>query len=185
MTSDLTDRELVIRTREGNSAAFGTLVGRHIRPALAIAWDYVQALDDAEDLVQEAFHRALRKLKRFDERRPFGPWLYTIVRNLAHNEAARRTRWGSDPIPEKIRSTSDPHQDVEDAEIAERIERGLEALPPMQRSCFRLCQVEGFDSAEVADMLGIGKATVRTHVHRARTALQETLGSMWDERNEQ
>lgn len=183
MTSDVTDRELVIRTRGGNSAAFGTLVGRYLRPALAIAWEYVPALDDAEDLAQDAFHRALRNLRRFDEMRPFGPWLFAIVRNLGRNEASRKTRWASVPVPEELRSGSDPLRDVEGAEIVERIERGLEALPPMQRSCFRLCQVEGFDSAEVAEMLGIRSATVRTHVHRARAALQKTLGALRDERN--
>ena len=183
MTSEVTDRELVIRTRAGQSAAFGTLVGRYLRPALAIAWEYVIALDDAEDLVQDAFHRALRNLRKFDERRPFGPWLFTIVRNLSRNEASRKTRWAGGTVPEDLRSDSDPHRDAESAEVAERVEHGLAALPPMQRSCFRLCHVEGFDSAEVADMLGIKAATVRTHIHRARAALQETLGVLRAERS--
>ena len=109
--------------------------------------------------------------------------MFTIVRNLGRNEASRKTRWAAVPVPEELRSGSNPLRDAERAEIAERIERGLEALTPMQRSCFRLCQMDGFDSTEVADMLGIGRATVRTHVHRARAALQNTLGALRDERN--
>ncbi len=68
-------------------------------------------------------------------------------------------------------------------EIADRVAAGLEALPPMQRSCFRLCEMEGFDSTEVAEMLGIKPATVRTHVHRARAALQTSLRALRDKRN--
>jgi RNA polymerase sigma-70 factor (ECF subfamily) len=184
MTADVTDRELILRTREGNSTAFGSLVDRYLRPALAVAWEYTRSRDDAEDLVQDAFHRALRKLKRFDEGRPFGPWLFTIVHNLGRNAASRNIRWASVPFPEDLSSGSDPHGDVESKEMVERVERALEALPLMQRSCFRLCRVEGFDSAEVAEMLGIGKATVRTHVQRAREALQKKLGVLRDERNE-
>jgi RNA polymerase sigma-70 factor (ECF subfamily) len=184
MTADVTDRELIIRAKEGNSAAFGSLVERYLRPALAIAWEYAPSRDDAEDLVQDAFHRSLRKLKRFDERRQFGPWLFTIIRNLGRNAVSRNSRWAAVPVPDELQSGSDPHSDVESKEVIERVERDLETLPPMQRSCFRLCRVEGFDSAEVAEMLGIGKATVRTHVQRAREALQKKLGVLRDERNE-
>ena len=183
LRSDATDRDLVLRAREGSAEAFGALVERYLRPALAIAWEYAGGLDDAEDLVQDAFHRALRNLRKFDERRPFAPWLFTIVRNLGRNEADRSKRWAAVPIPDELPAgSSDPHQDVEGVEVAERLDRALEELPPMQRSCFRLCQVEGFDSTEVASMLGIGAATVRTHVHRARAALQTSLSTLQEER---
>lgn len=183
MPDEPTDRELILRARGGQSAAFGTLVERYLRPALAVAWEYVPSRDDAEDLVQDAFHRALRKMAGFDEGRPFGPWLFTIVRNLGRNAASRRRRWSAGPVPEELRSGADPLREVEGAEIADRVAAGLEALPAMQRSCFRLCEMEGFDSTEVAEMLGIKPATVRTHVHRARAALQQSLSALRDERN--
>ena len=183
MPAEPTDRDLILETLRGDSRAFGTLVGRYLRPALAVAWEYGPALDDAEDLVQEAFHRALRNLRRFDTRKPFAPWLFTIVRNLGRNAAARDARWGGEAVPEDLASRSDPQREMENAEIGDRIEEGLAALPPMQRSCFRLCQVEGFESHEVAEMLGIGAATVRTHVHRARAALQDALSALREERN--
>jgi RNA polymerase sigma-70 factor (ECF subfamily) len=174
--NDVSDSELVIRARRGNREAFGALVRRYLRPALAAAWEFAPSRDDAEDLVQDAFHRALRSLPSFDERRPFGPWFFTILRNLGRNAAERDARWSlmrvSDELPF---DGTDPEDSAHRAQVRERIERGLDVLPPMQRACFRLCDIEGFDGNEVAEMLGIGAATVRTHRHRARATLRSAL----------
>jgi RNA polymerase sigma factor (sigma-70 family) len=183
MATDLSDRELILRTRLGDRAAFGGLVNRYLRPAVAVAWEYVSAIDDAEDVVQDAFQRALRNLAGFDAEKPFGPWLYTIVRNLARNEVSRTARWGSGGPAEDLQGSSDPLEEAERDDIMDRVNRGLESLPEMQRACFRLCLVEGFNSKEVGAMLGIGSPTVRTHVHRARASLQKILSVLRDERN--
>jgi RNA polymerase sigma-70 factor (ECF subfamily) len=180
---DASDSELVRRTREGDREAFGVLVTRYLRPALAMAWEYAPSLDDAEDLVQEGFHRALRGLESFDTRQPFRPWLFTIVRNVARNAAARHLRWQSVAIPDELPSDdADPFDDAHRAELRDRIGEGLDMLPPMQRACFRLCDLEGFDGNEVAEMLSVSAATVRTHRHRARAALRKALRGLNDER---
>lgn len=181
---DATDGELVRRTREGDREAFGVLVARYLRPALAVAWEYAPSRDDAEDLVQEGFHRALRSLDQFDARRPFRPWLFTILRNVARNAAERHARWRSDTIPEELPANEpDPLDHAHRAALRDRIRAGLGVLPPMQRACFRLCDIEGFDGNEVAEMLGLSAATVRTHRHRARAALRKALDGLQDERN--
>lgn len=180
---DATDSELVRRTRDGDREAFGTLVARYLRPALAVAWEYTLARDDAEDLVQDGFHRALRALDRFDPRRPFRPWLFTIIRNVARNAAERNARWSAAAIPDELPSNDpDPLDEAHRATLRDRIGTGLEMLPPMQRACFRLCDIEGFDGHEVAEMLGLNSATVRTHRHRARQALREALRDVQEER---
>lgn len=86
---NVSDSELVVRAWRGEGEAFGTLVRRYLRPALAVAWEFAPSRDDAEDLVQDAFHRALRALPSFDAGRPFRPWFFTIVRNLGRNAAER------------------------------------------------------------------------------------------------
>ena len=173
---NVSDAELVDRARQGNGEAFGALVRRYLRPALAVAWEFAPSRDDAEDLVQDAFHRALRALPGFDESRPFRPWFFTILRNAGRNAAERHARWTSVPLPEEIPSeAADPEEMAQRAELREGIREGLAVLPPMQRACFRLCDIEGFDGNEVAEMLGLSAATVRTHRHRARAALREAL----------
>jgi RNA polymerase sigma-70 factor (ECF subfamily) len=182
-SNDASDRELVRRTREGDREAFGVLVTRYLRPALALAWEYAPSLDDAEDLVQEGFHRALRGLDGFDASRPFRPWLFTILRNVARNAVARHARWNAVAIPDEHSSEEpDPLEATYRLELRDRIEAGLDLLPPMQRACFRLCDIEGFEGPEVATMLGVDPATVRTHRHRARAALRKALQGLNGER---
>ena len=181
--NDASDSELVRRTREGDRQAFGVLVTRYLRPALAVAWEYAPSRDDAEDLVQEGFHRALRGLDGFDTRQPFRPWLFTIVRNVARNAVARHRRWSAVAIPDELPSDEpDPLDEAYRLELRTRIDEGLDMLPPMQRACFRLCDVEGFEGNEVAEMLGVNAATVRTHRHRARAALRRALHGLNEER---
>ena len=87
------DEELARAARRGDAPAFDALVRRYLRPALALAWQYSHRLEDAEDVVQEAFHRAVRALAGYDDRRPFSAWFYTIVRNVARSATYRAVDW--------------------------------------------------------------------------------------------
>jgi len=179
---NVSDGELVDQARRGDGEAFGALVRRYLRPALAVAWEYAPSRDEAEDLVQDAFHRALEALPSFDTSRPFRPWFFTILRNVARNAAERHARWTSVPVPEEMSTDkADPEEMAHRAELRERIRHGLDVLPPMQRTCFRLCDIEGFDGVEVAEMLGVSAATVRVHRHRARAALRGALRNLHEE----
>ncbi|MEE9254000.1 MAG: sigma-70 family RNA polymerase sigma factor [Pseudomonadales bacterium] len=180
---NVSDGELVIRARRGDREAFGALARCYLRPALAVAWEFAPTRDDAEDLVQDAFHRALRALPSFDESKPFRPWFFTILRNAGRNAAKRHARWTSVPVPAELPSDdADPEDMSHRAELRERIQGGLDMLAPMQRTCFRLCDIEGFDGVEVAEMLGVSAATVRTHRHRARATLRDALRDLNEEK---
>ncbi|NIT67400.1 MAG: sigma-70 family RNA polymerase sigma factor [Gemmatimonadetes bacterium] len=183
---NVSDGELVVWARRGDGEAFGALVRRYLRPALAVAWEFAPSRDGAEDLVQDAFHRALRALPSFDESRPFRPWFFTILRNLGRNAAEREARWSTGPVSEGLRADgADPEEEAHRADVRDRIRRGLDLLPPMQRACFRLCDMEGFDGVEVAEMLDLSAATVRVHRHRARAALRDALRDLNDTEEEE
>jgi len=176
------DAELVRGTLAGNGQAFDRLVRRYSRSTLAVAWEYTETLDEAEDVVQETFFRALRGLESYDPRRPFSPWLFAILRNVARNAAASRGRWRFVPVPEELPSGDiGPERALERQDSMARVEEALAELSPMQRACFRLCEGEGYPSAEVGAMLGVSDATVRVHLHRARRALETLLRSYRDE----
>lgn len=178
----LSDEELVRRARDGDARAVEILVRRYLRPTLAVALEFAPRREDAEDVVQEAFHRALRQLGHFDDRLSFRPWFFTIVRNLGRNLAAQQTRWRSVPVPEALAAPApSPLVEAQRAEMQEQLSAAVERLPEMQRACFRLCDMEGFSGREVAEMLGVTVGTVRTHVHRARRALRQTLRSFGEE----
>ncbi|HVH66745.1 MAG TPA: sigma-70 family RNA polymerase sigma factor [Gemmatimonadales bacterium] len=152
------------------------LVSRYIRPAIAVAWEFTDTIEDAEDLVQEAFRRVVQALPRFDVSRPFAPWFFTILRNVARNTVqARGLRVHvalSDGVPDEAPTTEEL---VDYLELEARVAMHLDSLPDMQRTCFRLCVLEGLSSQEVAAALGVSDRTVRTHVHRARRSLQQAV----------
>jgi RNA polymerase sigma-70 factor (ECF subfamily) len=179
--SHVSDIDLVVRTREGDGEAFGILVRRYLRPALAVAWEFTPVREDAEDLVQDAFYRALRQIDRFDVSRPFAPWFFTIVRNLGRNAAAKRGRWRLVSVPISLTGSAPRADPAERSEVRRRVDHALEDLTPMQRACFRLCEMEGFARAEVAEMLELSSSTVRVHLHRAKVRLREALGVLMDD----
>ncbi|MDH3732556.1 MAG: sigma-70 family RNA polymerase sigma factor [Gemmatimonadota bacterium] len=174
----ISDAELVRRALGGEEAAYGQLVRRYLRPALAAAWEYVDTREDAEDLVQDAFFRALRRLDRFDTGRPFAPWFFTIVRNLGRNSIAHRARWRFVRLPDALAGRTRRADAAERREVRDRVAEAMDCLPHKQRACFRLCELEGFSRSEVARMLDLSDSTVRVHLHRARAALRSSLGDL-------
>ena len=185
ISSGIPDQELIRRARTGDEHAFRLLVDRYVRPAMAVAWEFSDTLEDAEDIVQEAFRKVAAALGRYDTNRPFRPWFFTILRNVARNSAsARAYRVHSaleDTVPDEQPTPDDV---VERVELQARLDMELESLSEMQRVCFRLCVLEGLGSAEVADALGLSDATVRTHVFRARNALRSAMEPFTEEGRE-
>lgn len=166
-----------VTARDG--AAFGVLVRGHLRHATALAYELVGDLDDAEDIVQEAFIVVWDRAATFDRALPFPPWLYGIVRNLARRRVARAARrrrllsWFG-----LLAGESAPGDAVETADEARRIRAAADQLPEMQRLCFTLHFVDAVPIREIAVMHGLAESTVRQHLFRARAALRARLGEL-------
>ena len=171
---DRTDEELARAAKRGDAVAYDVLVRRYLRPAMALAWQYTRRVEDAEDVVQDTFHRAVRALADYDDRRPFSAWFYAIVRNVARTAISKDGRRAA-LAPLTLLENEPPAPSVVDPVVAGDIERAIEALAPMQQACVRLCDIEGFTSVEAGRMLGVGEGTVRTHLHRARTQLRAAM----------
>lgn len=177
-----TDGALVAATLDGDEQAFACLVRRYLRKAMAVALEHVATREDAEDVVQDTFRRVLSSLDRFDTERSFEPWFFTILRNTARNAARHRQVRAHEPLAiEHESSEPGPYEQTRRRELKTRLVQAIEALPTMQRTCFRLCLVEGLTSAEAASAVGLAESTVRVHVFKARQALQELLAGWRDE----
>ena len=176
MVIETTDEELVERVRGGDAAAYDTLVTRHMRRGFSIAYRVLGQREDAEDLLQDAFLTALQKIDTFQEGRRFAPWFYRILLNRGLNARKARSIRQTDTLPPELSgSGASPLQEAERAELRERLETAVSALPDRQKAIVKLFELEGFTSREIAEILEVTDGTVRWHLHQARQTLRTAL----------
>ena len=179
---DADESSLVARAQRGDSAAFDALVRRHLPGALVAAERLLGDRSDAEDLVQDAFLRAMDRLPLLDPHRPFGPWFFTLLRNLGINQLRARKVRHTEPEPLDAAS-SDPLPDeaMVNTEVRTRFDAALAALTPRQREIVMLFEVEGWKGVEIAEHLGLTPENVRWHLHQAKKSLRVALAPLRDE----
>jgi len=173
------DNQLVEETLRGSREAFGTLVEQHFDHAFAVAYRILAQKEDAEDAVQDGFIKALEKLSSFDLSRPLKPWLLRIVANRAYDLREARSVRTTQALDEGlVGHAAGPEQELENAELGERLRAALRQLPEQQRVIVELFEIEGMNSAEISEGLGIPRGTVRWTLHQARKVLREAMETM-------
>ena len=166
------DAALVDGAARGDEAALAQLFRRHWPAAHRTAWLVVHDERAAEDIAQEAFLAAVRRLDGFDRRRPFAPWLHRIVINRAIDHArtrAARREVAGDGLPE-ARAPEEARQALGDATLL-----ALARLAPEQRAVVVLRHLLGYRPREVAEMLELPVGTVNSRLRRALDALSVEL----------
>jgi RNA polymerase sigma-70 factor (ECF subfamily) len=172
---------LVGLARAGDRAAFGVLVERYAGVARRVARAVLGDPDDADDAAQDALLLALVKLRQYDPRRPFGPWLLRIVANAATDRRRRRKVRRVEPLDAGlVAGGTRPDTATERRALSERLRQALAALPERRRTAVVLFDVEGYSHAEIAEVLGIPEGTVRSEVFHARRRLRVLLAD-WKE----
>jgi RNA polymerase sigma-70 factor, ECF subfamily len=168
------DAALVELARQGDGAAFETLVRRYMRPAYAIALSVVKENADAEDVCQDAFVRALERLDDCDPER-FGAWVLRIVRNRAHSVRRYLGVRDAMPLDSVALATSGPgpQQATERAQLRHDLLTALADLKEVQRDVVLLHDLEGWKHREIGARLGLPEGTVRAHLFHARRALRD------------
>ncbi len=170
------DATLVAQAASGSEHAFRTLYRAYVRPVYWLAHRLVGNASDAEDVTQETFLVAWRKLPGLElAGDSLLPWLVTVCRFQASNRirAQRRDRdHTAAAADESLPSTVDVEQQVIDTEFADRILREVEGLSPLDRDIFRLCATEGYAYQAAAEELGVAHGVVRNRLSRIRTRLR-------------
>lgn len=170
------DRELVLRVQDGDADAFDVLVRRYLGRARLVARRLMQDPDDADDLVQDAFLRALDRIATFDVSRAFEPWFTRLLVNLGLDQRRKqKVRRTETYDPETFAGGVSPEQEMERTELKASLGKALEALPDRQRLIVTLFEIDGHSTEEVASMLQVSQVTIRWHLHQARRTLRETL----------
>ena len=182
-----TDRDptAVALARDGDNDAFRSLVERYSRYVFSVAYRLTGSVEDAEDVVQNAFLKAHRQLSRFEARADFKTWLHRITVNCAIDliRSRRHREIGHDPADLEAGTTpASPSEAVPgpdrlmlSAEIRDRLREGLTQLTPSERAAFTLRHVEGLSIREVASAMGLKTEAAKNSIFRAVRKMRVAL----------
>lgn len=173
------DLELAARCRAGDADAFEELYRQHARRLFSLVVRMVGSADEAEDLLQEVFLQAHRKLAGFRGESTLGTWLYRLTMNhcLDHlrGRQAKMSRATDSLDDEEAAEPMAPAPAVPAAINRMDLEKAIASLPPGSRAAFLLHDVEGFEHREIAGILGVSEGTSKSQVHKARLKLRALL----------
>ena len=181
------DREAVRAARAGDDEAFAHLVRRHSGGLHRTVARILGDESEAWDVVQMAFVRAWQRLDRYNEKWSFATWLYRIGTNLAIDLIRARSsrekahRAGTEHRLRVVGESLSASELADRREVNRLLDQLVEELTPQQRTAFVLREVEGMDTAEVAEVLGCTATTVRNHVFQARKSLRRELSRKFPE----
>ena len=171
---------LVERCRRGELGAFEELYRAHAGKLFSLVMRMVGSPTDAEDLLQDIFLAAHRKLEGFRGESALGTWLYRLAMNqcLDHlRSRSAKTGQLTDALDDEAPMPDAGSRGIAAQAVAKLdLERALAQLPEGCRAAFLLYDVEGLDHREVADALGIAEGTSKSQVHKARLRLRALLG---------
>jgi RNA polymerase sigma-70 factor (ECF subfamily) len=181
MALDLAD--LVTAAKAGDRSAFDELVRATYADAYTLAYRLTGNEEDARDVVQDAYLRAYKGLKRFRGDAQFSTWLYRITANCASTTMARRSKSRHDELDSDSqlideRPDHDPQMRAEASLERDRVSEAVAALPPRLRAVVVLRDIYDLPHEAIAEELGITEAAAKVRLHRARKKLRERLFPM-------
>lgn len=175
------DADLVAAAANGSQQAFRELYRAYARPVYWLAHGLLGNTADAEDVMQETFLVAWRRLPTLDlVSESLLPWLVTICRFQSANRMRRQRRdrlHTAGVVEETLPATVDVEDQVIGGDLAERVMAELGNLSPLDQQIFRLCATEGYAYEAAAAELGVSHAVVRNRLSRVRTKLRTVVGS--------
>lgn len=173
--------------KKGNIIGLKPLVQNYQVQAIRTAYFIIQDKSLAEEVVQDAFLRVYDHIEQFDEARPFSPWFFRIVTNLAIKAAKKEARTLSldnpttgpeksilELIPDKLPA---PDDKIAMQQLQEEVWQALGKLTPKQRSVIVMRYYLDMSEAEMSDKLEIAPGTVKWHLYAARERLRALLSA--------
>ena len=180
-TSKHRELQLITRSRAGDRAAMRELIDLHKDRLFAFIWRMVRDHHETEDICQDAFLKAFASLNTFSSEFRFSTWLFTIGYRVCLNRL-RRKRSTSTEIDF---TTMESREGADSAEFVASEEAGkirglvwdaVDQLSPPQRAAVLLFYRHDFGCHEIARVLEVPLATVKSHLHRGRRALADMMG---------
>ena len=184
----VSDEDLMMKCRKGDTSAFELLVRRYQNPLINYIHRFINDYHRAEDLSQETFLRVFKSASRYKPTASFKSWLYTIATNLCRNEIRNRSRRNTCSFEELVKEGEDvyhteimrdtrylPDVLLEKKEQRQIIRKTLAQLPDNQRIALTLVTYQDLRYEEVAEILGCSVGAVKALIHRARQKMKKLL----------
>ena len=177
------DLALAERCRAGDVEAFETLYREHSSRLFGLTVRMLGSRTDAEDMLQDIFLTAHRKLQSYRGDARLGTWLFRLATNLCldhlRSKSARMSQATSSLDDDNAAEHASPSPGAVLGTVQHiDLERAIAKLPKGCRAAFLLHDVEGFEHREVATMLGISEGTSKSQVHKARLKLRKSLAGL-------
>jgi len=176
--ADLAD--VVAAAREGDRGAFDEIVRRTYVDTYTLAVRLTATEEDARDVVQEAYLRAWKGIRRFRGDAQFSTWMYRITANTAATVSSKRRRQRTvhiddvaDPVETEV--ALHPELATENTELLGRLSAALDELPPRLRTLVVLKDVYGLSHEVIAEELGISVTAAKVRLHRGRKRMRDLL----------
>jgi RNA polymerase sigma-70 factor (ECF subfamily) len=191
------EKELVAKAQSGDFAAFTRLIEAYRPRIFGLALKLAKNREDAEDIFQETFLKAIDNIKKFRAESTFGTWLYAIAVNVVRAKYSDENKQELLPIEDYLPSShgrghpdtdlpelldwNDPLSKLTDDEVRNMIDAAIHELPLKYRTPFLLRYTQDMSLQEVADTLHLSLAAAKSRILRARLALRDKLNDYLSE----
>jgi RNA polymerase sigma-70 factor (ECF subfamily) len=181
------DETLVRRTQSGDTRAFDALWQKYSPRIYSLVYNMTSNHEDANDLLLEIFSKAYRSINGFRGRSSFYTWIHAIAVNMTINfvkKRGRRVQMSLDDMDANVQNDKDfleltatntPVREVDLAELQKRLNEAMQKLSVEQRAVVTMFDIQGMPHAEIARILGVPEATVRSRLFYAHRQLQNFL----------
>lgn len=183
MTIGPDESNLVKNSQNGDTKAFDELVKQYLPLVYSFAFRLVYDRTTAEDLSQETFLKAWKKIKTFDSSRSFKPWLLKITRNLAYDYLRKKKALNFSQLNENEQiylenlasEISSPEKEAQSGETRQEVLDTLSKLKKEQREALLMHYVEDLSAPEISEILEEPLETIRTRLRRARLSFRNAF----------
>lgn len=180
--------QLIRRAKAGDEEAWRRLVEIYMEPLCAFLYHYLGNSEDARDVAQDAFVRAILHLERFKENRKFSTWLFSIAANRAKDvlkSANSRRSFALSEFHDNLERTDEkkvtqPDEEAIEKEMAETLHKAIGELPEKMRNAFSLYYLHDMEMVEIAKVLRSSHGAIKVQISRAREYIARRYPNLYD-----
>jgi RNA polymerase sigma-70 factor, ECF subfamily len=170
------DEDIIRQVLKGDVDAFRLLVERYQYSVVRIVANFTGNTHIAEEIAQDVFFTAYRKLGTFDPAiGKFSTWLFTIANNMGINAMKKKKAQTSDDFPHKTEPT-DPSDSLIKKELLDRLDKALQLLPSRLKRALVMAEFENLSYAQIAEIEAVEIGTIKSRINRAKKKLQSAMG---------